>query len=171
VVVIYALLSFIPFENILGFRFKSPEDAFFYQDAGEIIKVIEGEESAVIYAESGEGKAPKFYKKDKGGWMLRDFSILGNYDTLDLTEYLLTLDLYRAGDSNECIIIIDETLLHSIESVTDTQATQFKHFVTLNEALDEQFATYYAIIRVPDPNYELYVNGEKVMIESDLLTR
>lgn len=125
----------------------------------------------MIYAKSGEGKAPKFYKKDKAGWMLRDFSILDDYYNRDITKYLLSLDMYRASNSNECIVIIDETLLHNIESVTDTQGTQFEHFTILNDIFNEQFATYYAIVHAPDPNYELYINGERVMIESDLLTQ
>ena len=65
--IIYALSGFYSFENLF-YSFPTPQAAFEYQkDGGDIVKLIEGEESAVIVYMDGD--SPSFYvtSKDKNG--------------------------------------------------------------------------------------------------------
>ena len=66
-------MSELPPEKFLR-KFSSPQEVFNYSQQGEIVKVIEGEKSAmVLYTDEGE-KGQCLIAKGKNGWQLETLS-------------------------------------------------------------------------------------------------
>ena len=65
-------MSELPPEKFLR-KFSSPQEVFNYSQQGEIVKVIEGEKSAmVLYTDEGE-KGQCLIPKGENGWQLETY--------------------------------------------------------------------------------------------------
>jgi hypothetical protein len=157
----YLLIGFIPFENLLGFRFTTPAEAFLYKNTGEICEVIEGAESAVIVTYK-KGVVYTLIPKDKNGWLL-DYTTPQEVQHQSTAGYSLTT--FRSRNNNECIIIVTSSSRNDI-IITDNRGTEFKKFVIPPNDL----VKYFGIIKAPDQNYEIIINGEKVTVDLNLIT-
>lgn len=170
--IIYALSGFYSFENLF-YSFPTPQAAFEYQTGGDdIVKLIEGEESAVIVYMNGDG--PSFYvtKKDKNGWKLENMidGIPIKSKFIDVkSDSSFSMILCKAPNTTESILIIDEytyPTLHSNTVITDSQGTTFEQLPIFREG-DKLSNTifHYAVVQSNDPDYEVIINGERVKIE------
>ena len=63
-IIVLAVIS-LPFENLL-FRFDTPEKLFNYSQNGQIVDVVHGEDSCMVYYEKNQGTYSRviFRKKD-----------------------------------------------------------------------------------------------------------
>ncbi len=171
-IIIYVILCFFPFENLF-YSFPTPQAAFEYQtDGGDIIDVIEGNESAVIIYSKENNTSFYVTKKSDSGWKLGSM-ILGipvKFGDVNLESSKdFSMILCKAPNTTESILIIDEytyPTLHSNTVITDSQGTTFEQLPILREG-DKLSNTifHYAVVQSNDPNYEVIINGERVKIE------
>ncbi len=151
---------FLPFENAF-FTFPSAEQAYRYTDTAgnEVQTVIEGKNSAVVLAKNGNTINYLCVPKTEGGWKIG----LG-YQTQKISQRFPDsgiVTLYRYEGSEDFYV----NVLCSVEGevqIYDNQNSEF-HALKQNNLLGT-FYTYCASVGTIDSDYELYLNGETVIL-------
>ena len=171
-IVVYLVFIFVPIED-MAVKFESPIDAFEYQ-VGEdnIVKVVEGEESAVIvYLNDNNGPGYYITKKSDDGWMLEnsfDIFIHGFNSKSISAGNIFNCFSERAPGTNECFIFVSEGFMeekveYSESDVKDSQGSTFEQFpIHIN---NYTLVVHYAVVQSNDPDYEVIINRERVKIE------
>ena len=154
------LLHLIPVENyIIGF--SKPEDAFHYNNTGEILETYEYPDCAFVIASTGDEKITTHVipaRKD-GKWMLE--TIYNRRREVSTLNYCIIERLYVYGTDN-CFVIISHNTEGNISDVPtgviDSRNTQFNAVV-----YPDRVPFYYGYVENMSDDYVLYVDGTRAI--------
>ena len=138
----------------------------------DIVKVVEGEESAVIvYLNDNNGPGYYITKKSDDGWMLENSfdSFIHGFKSKSISAgNIFNCFSERAPGTNECFSFgsegfMEEKVEYSESDVKDSQGSTFEQFpIHIN---NYTLVVHYAVVQSNDPDYEVIINGERVKIE------
>ena len=168
-VLIYSVLAYWPFENLF-FRFPTAESAFRYTYSHlNIYKVITDNDIAVIaYGKEKNSEQFAILERDKSGWPILPFMNPENGNGGFYKLYSINTVKSRSG-KKELIAITNSTsaIEHNrINKISDNINSKFSRFEV--NMFGGPNITDYTLINIPASNYYLYINGEKVDINSML---
>lgn len=158
--------GFIPFENVF-YKFKSPEEVYCYYHFGEtsVDGVVEGKCSDFVVGTKNDITTYLIVPKTQDGWRVetglhtkRKFQKLSNGIAVNVYQYKDTSDFF--------ITILDTNGGES--TVSDEYNTEFFSLERRNDSLGKIFVTHYAHITNLNPQYSVIVNGNKIVLRSDV---
>lgn len=160
--VLVTVLGFIPFENMV-YSFPTAEKAFcyFYSEYEEenITFSVEGENSKLIIAQNSKGGTMGIMTKSDDKWKIgysTELKVVGEH--YGKSEFATIYEHRPTGDIYICIVPTSNEEL----SINDDYNTEFKLCPADKE---NTLPAYYGYIpNLPD-NYEVEINGEKVMFD------
>ena len=162
VVLLGIVFALIPRE-IRTQEYASPEEAFRYKNQGEILLVLEGEQSAYVVAKQGRNA----YSYD---FIAREGDVWHPVAGVSVKPSIVThgsqvVCIYQYGKTNDYYISITDGKGHDIE-VEDNRDSRFWKVGDSYEFSDSDFSmyTYYAYVDGLDAAYQLIVNGEALPI-------
>ena len=139
-----ALMSELPPEKFLR-KFSSPQEVFNYSQQGEIVKVIEGEKSAmVLYTDEGE-KGQCLIAKGKNGWQL---------------ETLSTFKTVYFKRSENYYVNVNSNFLDNEIKVSDSRNSDFFCIETPAPGTEMCAYTFYTYVPRIQNGYEIKINEE-----------
>ena len=140
-------------------EYASPEEAFRYKNQGEILLVLEGEQSAYVVAEQGGNSyAYDFIARDGDVW----HPVSGiQTKPIVITQGSVVIRIYRYRKTDDYYISITDGKGQDVE-IEDNRNSYFYTIGDSYALADETFSmyTYYAYICDLDETYQLTVNGE-----------
>jgi hypothetical protein len=154
---LYSLSCWVPVENAF-ITFSSPESAFRYTNSGDVMLVVEGEESAWVLGDEFSDIIPKSGSRWK-------FSIAGDLNTIisDISLNGIDFSVDHYMDSDDYYITVTNPNGGVID-VTDNRNSKFFHIEKYNNMLDITYYIYYAYVHDLDDEYTLIVNGEVITV-------
>lgn len=160
-VAVTVLLGFLPFENAF-ITFDSAEKAYEYYIPGKsnIEIVIEGNESDLVIDYKNETETYLIVPKTKEGWKI---GIGSNIE--DITRKIsdnIIIHVFRYKNTDDYFVTIFDVNGNEI-NISDDCNTEFHPIKRNNKYTRKSYVTYYAYIYGLDLEYELNVNGEKVL--------
>ncbi len=158
---IAVVLNFVPVENLFV-TFDSPHEAYSYSNKGNIVLVVEGEETTKVIAMKKDAFIHSIFPKTEKGWKLASpFSVkeIGTY-TLDGIHINVT----RYRDTDEYYLNIMSAEGKEL-ALSDGRGTQF---LSTKETADGYFRIYHAYVNAFDSEYTLIVNGKSICIAKDM---
>lgn len=132
-IIVLAVIS-LPFENLL-FRFDTPEKLFNYSQNGQIVDVVHGEDSCMVYYEKNQGTYSRviFRKKDNSYKMIFQTDISTVYDRFDSSG---SFKIYHIKDTDDyyvsatCFVGADEIKVIGSSNVdTDFRQIEGTNFI------------------------------------------
>lgn len=149
-----AVESLFPVENLFV-TFHSPEAASRFQSPGTTdIQVIEGEQSAFVWATDKKDDATVFHivpKTDKG-W--KCFGVLDVDFHMFYPESGIMVNIFRHKPSGDCYACVGN-MRKKNSVITDERGSQFQP----DEMLTGDMNEYYAYIGQPTGTYTLTIDG------------
>lgn len=150
------LLHLIPVENrMIGF--SKPEDAFHYNNTGEILEIDEYPGCALVIASTGDEKITTHVlpvRKD-GKWQLE--TLYNRKRDVDTVNYCIIERLYVPGTDN-CFVIISHNTEGNIADVPagviDSRNTQF-----VAVEYPDRVPFYYGYVEDMSDDYILHIDG------------
>lgn len=140
-------------------EYASPEEAFRYKNQGEILLVLEGEQSAYLVAEQGGNSyAYDFIARDGDVW----HPVSGiQTKPIVITQGSVVIRIYRYRKTDDYYISITDGKGQDVE-IEDNRNSYFYTIGDSYALADGTFSmyTYYAYICDLDETYQLTVNGE-----------
>lgn len=152
----FIVLYLIPVENILT-GFSKPEDAFHYNNTGEILEANEYPGCAFVIASTGDEKITTHIlpvRKD-GKWQLE--TIYNRKREVTTVNYCIIERLYIPGTDN-CFVIIS----HNTEgNISDVPTGVFDSRNTEFIAVDypDRVPFYYGYVEEMSDDYTLHIDG------------
>ena len=161
VVLLSALLVFIPFENLV-YNFKSAEEVYeyYYFSEEKVEMVVEGEQSDFVIGKKNGTRTFLIVPKTSDGWRIgislntkkvahKFFNgfIVNVYQYKNINDYFVTVSYIKGGEL----------------SVSDYYNTKF--YSLKDGFLGKNFVTYYAHITNLNPQYSVIVNDNKIVLE------
>jgi len=153
------LMSELPPEKFLR-EFSSPQEVFNYSQQGEIVKVIEGEKSAmVLYTDEGE-KGQCLIAKGKNGWQLETLSTFKTVYFKKLENTKCTIMIFRIKGTDDYYVNVNSNFLDNEIKVSDSRNSDF--FCIETPALETEMCayTFYAYVPRIQDGYEIKINEE-----------
>jgi hypothetical protein len=140
-------------------EYASPEEAFRYKNQGEILLVLEGEQSAYVVAEQGGNSyAYDFIARVGDVW----HPVSGiQTKPIVITQGSVVIRIYRYRKTDDYYISITDGKGQDVE-IEDNRNSYFYTIGDSYALADGTFSmyTYYAYICDLDETYQLTVNGE-----------
>ena len=159
-IMLTAGFALTPIEKAI-LTFSSPEESYQYNNAGDVLAVVTGVESAFVIGRHGDTDTNVIVPKSGQAWKLGtaiDMRCVYHNATdgvvLSIYQYKNTRDFYLSVfDTNGGAAV-----------VSDNRASQFKAVEKANKVLAKKFYTYYAYLNTYDTAYELTVNNKTMHI-------
>lgn len=145
--------------------YSSPEEAFRYKNQGEILLVLEGEQSAYVVAKHNENSySYDFIARDDDVW--HPVARISTNPTV-ITQGSIVVCIYQYDETSDYYISITDGKGQEIE-IADNRHSHFCKIGDSYEVSDRTFSmyTYYAYIDGLDAAYQLTVNGEVISLAS-----
>lgn len=154
------VVYFAPFENLF-FRFKTPQDAFFYTNSGRIVNTLSyRNNTAIIYEVNNDMPYFMIIPKDSKGWLITN-------PTISLGTPFVTVDnstiVYKHLNSDDLFVRISCTITNSkIPVISDSNNTKFEKF-DMNAAKGGVIQ-YYAFTQYKE-GYYITIDGINIVIK------
>ena len=155
-VVLCLVVCSLPFENLFV-TFQTPEEVFAYSKSGDIIQMVENENSsAVIYQKEKDAYSIAFMIKKNNGYQISSFfstkrEVLGSYKSVAIL-------LYNVRGTSDFYLYIN--------GFVEQEITIQDNLGTIVQPIYDEISTHkIAMCLVPiayDSDYELYINGTLV---------
>lgn len=155
------ILAFLPFENYI-YSFKSAEDVYkyyyFLEEKPEL--VIEGENSDFVVGAKNTTSKFLIVPKTENGWKIgiglnakKIIQKISNKNIIYVYQYKNTNDYFLTvfNAKGEKITILDD------------YGTKFYPLERKTENIEKTYITYYGYISDFNPEYNLMVNGDKII--------
>lgn len=153
-------LALTPIEKAV-LTFPSPEESYRYNNVGDVLAVVTGNESALIIGNQGDTDTLVIVPKLGEKWKLStSIDIRCVYQTVSEG---ISISIYQYKKTKDFYISVLDTN-GGATAISDNLGSQFKAIEKENEALAKVFYTYYAYIDTYDNAYELTVNGRNISI-------
>ncbi len=155
----FTLMLELPPEKFLR-EFSSPQEVFNYSQQGEIVKVIEGEKSAmVLYTDEGE-KGQCLIAKGKNGWQLETLSTFKTVYFKKLENKKCTIMIFRIKGTDDYYVNVNSNFLDNEIKVSDSRNSD--SFCIETPALETEMCayTFYAYVPRIRDGYEIKINEE-----------
>ena len=153
------LMSELPPEKFLR-EFSSPQEVFNYSQQGEIVKVIEGEKSAmVLYTDEGE-KGQCLIAKEKNGWQLETLSTFKTVYFKKLENKKCTIMIFRIKGTDDYYVNVNSNFLDNEIKVSDSRNSDFFCIETPAPETGMCAYTFYAYVPRIQDGYEIKINEE-----------
>ncbi len=150
------ILHLIPVENVI-MGFSKPEDAFHYNNTGEILEIDEYPDCAFVIASTGDEKITTHVlpaRKD-GKWQLE--TLYNRRREVSTYNYCIIERLYVPG-TNNCFVIISHNTEGNISDVPtgvfDSRNTQFNAV-----EYPDRVPFYYGYVEEMSDDYILHIDG------------
>ena len=157
------LMSELPPEKFLR-EFSSPQEVFNYSQQGEIVKVIEGEKSAmVLYTDKGE-KGQCLIAKGKSGWQLETLSTFKTVYFKQLENKKCTIMIFRIKGTDDYYVNVNSNFLDNEIKVSDSRNSDFFCIETPAPETEMCAYTFYAYVPRIQDGYEIKINEEVLRI-------
>lgn len=152
-------MSEFPPEKFLR-TFSSPQEVFNYSQQGEIVKVIEGEKSAmVLYTDEGE-KGQCLIAKGKNGWQLETLSTFKTVYFKKLENTKCTIMIFRIKGTDDYYVNVNSNFLDNEIKVSDSRNSDFFCIETPAPGTEMCAYTFYAYAPRIQDGYEIKINEE-----------
>lgn len=152
-------MSELPPEKFLR-TFSSPQEVFNYSQQGEIVKVIEGEKSAmVLYTDEGE-KGQCLIAKGKNGWQLETLSTFKTVYFKKLENTKCTIMIFRIKGTEDYYVNVNSDFLDNEIKVSDSRNSDFFCIETPAPGTEMCAYTFYAYVPRIQDGYEIKINEE-----------
>ena len=152
-------MSELPPEKFLR-TFSSPQEVFNYSQHGEIVKVIEGEKSAmVLYTDEGE-KGQCLIAKGKNGWQLETLSTFKTVYFKKLENTKCTIMIFRIKGTDDYYVNVNSNFLDNEIKVSDSRNSDFCCIETPAPGTEMCAYTFYAYVPRIQDGYEIKINEE-----------
>lgn len=152
-------MSEFPPEKFLR-TFSSPQEVFNYSQQGEIVKVIEGEKSAmVLYTDEGE-KGQCLIAKGKNGWQLETLSTFKTVYFKKLENTKCTIMIFRIKGTEDYYVNVNSNFLDNEIKVSDSRNSDFFCIETPAPGTEMCAYTFYAYVPRIQNGYEIKINEE-----------
>ena len=152
-------MSEFPPEKFLR-TFSSPQEVFNYSQQGEIVKVIEGEKSAmVLYTDEGE-KGQCLIAKGKNGWQLETLSTFKTVYFKKLENTKCTIMIFRIKGTEDYYINVNSNFLDNEIKVSDSRNSDFFCIETPAPGTEMCAYTFYTYVPRIQDGYEIKINEE-----------
>ena len=154
-----ALMSELPPEKFLR-KFSSPQEVFNYSQQGEIVKVIEGEKSAmVLYTDEGE-KGQCLIPKGENGWQLETLSTFKTAYFKRSENTKCTITIFRVKETDDYYVNVNSNFLDNEIEVSDSRNSDFFCIKTPAPRTEMCAYTFYAYVPRIQNGYEIKINEE-----------
>lgn len=152
-------MSEFPPEKFLR-TFSSPQEVFNYSQQGEIVKVIEGEKSAmVLYTDEGE-KGQCLIAKGKNGWQLETLSTFKTVYFKKLENTKCTIMIFRIKGTDDYYVNVNSNFLDNEIKVSDSRNSDFFCIETPAPGTEMCAYTFYTYVPRIQEGYEIKINEE-----------
>lgn len=152
-------MSEFPPEKFLR-TFSSPQEVFNYSQQGEIVKVIEGEKSAmVLYTDEGE-KGQCLIAKGKNGWQLETLSTFKTVYFKKLENTKCTIMIFRIKGTEDYYVNVNSNFLDNEIKVSDSRNSDFFCIETPAPGTEMCAYTFYTYVPRIQDGYEIKINEE-----------
>ena len=152
-------MSELPPEKFLR-TFSSPQEVFNYSQHGEIVKVIEGEKSAmVLYTDEGE-KGQCLIAKGKNGWQLETLSTFKTVYFKKLENTKCTIMIFRIQGTDDYYVNVNSNFLDNEIKVSDSRNSDFFCIETPAPETEMCAYTFYTYVPRIQDGYEIKINEE-----------
>ena len=152
-------MSEFPPEKFLR-TFSSPQEVFNYSQQGEIVKVIEGEKSAmVLYTDEGE-KGQCLIAKGKNGWQLETLSTFKTVYFKKLENTKCTIMIFRIKGTDDYYVNVNSNFLDNEIKVSDSRNSDFFCIETPAPGTEMCAYTFYTYVPRIQDGYEIKINEE-----------
>lgn len=161
IIVLGAALALIPRKSTQAY--PSPEEAFRYKNSGEILLVLEGEQSAYVIAkQSGSTYAYDLVARDGGVW--RPVTGVSANPTV-IASGSAVIRIYQYGKTGDYYLSVTDGGGQDV-TVTDNRGSQFHRLGDTYAVSGGTFSayTYYAYVPDLDEAYQLTVSGQAVIL-------
>lgn len=149
----------LPPENLFK-QFLSPQEVFDYSRQGEIVKVIEGEKSAlVLYVDKGK-KGQCFIPKKENGWQMETLSTCKTVYFKRLENMKCTITIFRVKGTDDYYVNVDSNFLDNEIEVFDSRNSDFFCIETPATGTTKCAYTFYAYVPRIQDGYEIKINEE-----------
>ena len=153
------LMSEFPPEKFLR-TFSSPQEIFNYSQQGEIVKVIEGEKSAmVLYTDEGE-KGQCLIPKGENGWQLETLSTFKTVYFKRSENIKCTITIFRVKETDDYYVNVNSNFLDNEIEVSDSRNSDFFCIKTPAPGTEMCAYTFYAYVPRIQDGYEIKINEE-----------
>lgn len=162
IIALGAALALIPQKSVQAY--PSPEEAFRYKNQGEILLVLEGEQSAYVIArQSGSTYAYDLVARDGDMW--RPVTGVSATPTV-ITSGSAVIRIYRYEDTGDYYLSVTDGSGQAV-AVTDNRGSQFHRIGDIYAVSGGTFSayTYYAYVPDLDDAYQLTINGRVASLE------
>ncbi len=160
--------TIFPFENLF-LHFSSPDKAFSYFNTGEIIEIMDGEESTLIlYRDDGiDGFC--ILPKDHKGWKIRPFL---SYDTvyqrkLYSQSVKCDIEVYHAKNTTDYYVAVDNWFVDSPINISDNRENEFFCVAEESSMKGMNFYSYYTYVEELNDGYKIKVGDVSVSVSLD----
>ena len=144
-----AFMSELPPEKFLR-TFSSPQEVFNYSQQGEIVKVIEGEKSAmVLYTDEGEN-----------GWQLETLSTFKTVYFKRSENTKCTITIFRVKETDDYYVNVNSNFLDNEIEVSDSRNSDFFCIETPAPGTEMCAYTFYTYVPRIQDGYEIKINEE-----------
>ena len=152
-------MSELPPEKFLR-KFSSPQEVFNYSQQGEIVKVIEGEKSAmVLYTDEGE-KGQCLIAKGKNGWQLETLSTFKTVYFKRTENTKCTIMIFRIKGTDDYYVNVNSNFLDNEIKVSDSRNSDFFCIETPAPGKEMCAYTFYTYVPRIQNGYEIKINEE-----------
>ena len=153
------LMSELPPEKFLR-TFSSPQEVFNYSQQGEIVKVIEGEKSAmVLYTDEGE-KGQCLIPKGENGWQLETLSTFKTVYFKRSENTKCTITIFRVKETDDYYVNVNSNFLDNEIEVSDSRNSDFFCIKTPAPGTEMCAYTFYTYVPRIQDGYEIKINEE-----------
>lgn len=155
-----AALALIPRKSVQ--TYSSPEEAFRYKNQGEVLLVLEGEQSAYVIAQqSGSTYTYDFVARDGDMW--RPVTGVSTNPTV-ITSGSAVIRVYRYDKTGDYYLSVTDG--GQDVAVTDNRGSLFHRIGDTYAVSGDTFSayTYYAYVPDLDDAYQLTINGRAVTL-------
>ena len=153
---VVALAQVFPPENLFV-SFPSAEASYRYSSTGEVVKVVEGENSALVYGKNRDKNELLIIREGKNGW--KGARLYSTWPAKRAIDRDTSVTVYHCRNTNDYyvkIIFYSSNTIGPFE-ILDNRDSQFQHIKTENGC-----AEYCAYVKGLDDTYTLTINGEVV---------
>ena len=117
-------MSELPPEKFLR-KFSSPQEVFNYSQQGEIVKVIEGEKSAMVLYTDEDEKGQCLIPKGENGWQLETLSTFKTVYFKRTENTKCTITIFRVKGTDDYYVNVNSNFLDNEIEVSDSRNSDF----------------------------------------------
>lgn len=161
--VLYSVLEYVFIENLFV-TFQSPEEAFRYSNKDEVKFVVEGEDTALVVAQTDVSTfRQEIYPRSGTGWKLA--STFNTKEVYKKSSGEISAFVYQYDDSNDYYVLL-WWRGEEMPQITDNNNSTFCYLDVSGNAREYGYTCYIYCAYVKNLNnqYLLNVNGKEISL-------